>query len=116
MPPFNTGNSIILMSIDNKIKTFRKKVSPMASFQVPYTPAKNQRDKKAQWFFRDEAMHVVCRMSEKPLQLAPQGHFLRGVYETCYDAINKFVFFHPCLLKNTRKAAGQSVFRPLQDM
>jgi hypothetical protein len=40
----------------------------MASFQVPYTPAKNQRDKKAQWFFRDEAIHVVCRVFEKPLQ------------------------------------------------
>ena len=25
----------------------------MASFQGLYTPAKNQRDKKAQWFFRD---------------------------------------------------------------
>jgi len=25
-----------------------------------YTPAKNQRDKKAQWVFRDEAIHVVC--------------------------------------------------------
>jgi hypothetical protein len=23
---------------------------------------------KAQWFFRDEAIHVVCRVSEKPLQ------------------------------------------------
>ena len=40
----------------------------MASFQVPYTPAKNQRDKKARWFFRDEAIQVVCRVSEKPLQ------------------------------------------------
>jgi len=40
----------------------------MASFQVPYTPAKKQRDKKAQWFFRDEAIQVVCRVSEKLLQ------------------------------------------------
>jgi len=37
-----------------------QKLSLMASFQVQYAPAKNQRDKK-------------------PLQLAPQGHFLRGV-------------------------------------
>jgi len=56
-----------------------QKLSLMASFQVQYAPAKNQRDKKAQRFFRDEAIHVVCRVSEKPLQLAPQGHFLRGV-------------------------------------
>jgi len=27
----------------------------MASLKGSYTPAKNQRDKKAQWFFRDEA-------------------------------------------------------------
>ena len=40
----------------------------MASFQGSYTPAKNQRDKKAQKFFRDEAIHVVCRVPEKALQ------------------------------------------------
>jgi hypothetical protein len=40
----------------------------MASFQVSYTPAKNQRDKKAQWFFRDEVIQVVYRVSEKSLQ------------------------------------------------
>ncbi|MCP4368339.1 MAG: hypothetical protein GY797_09565, partial [Deltaproteobacteria bacterium] len=34
----------------------------------PYTPAKKQRDKKAQRFFRDEAIQVVCRVSEKLLQ------------------------------------------------
>ncbi len=34
-----------------------------------------------------EAIHVACRVSEKPLQLAPQGHFLRGVYGSFYDAI-----------------------------
>jgi len=26
-------------------------------------------------------------VSEKPLRLVPQGHFLRGVYGTFYDAI-----------------------------
>jgi hypothetical protein len=46
-----------LKSVANP-KTRSKKVTPMASFQVPYTPAKNQRDKKAQLFFRDEAIHV----------------------------------------------------------
>jgi len=35
-----------------------------------------------------EAIHVACRVSEKSLQLAPQGHFLRGVYGSFYDAIN----------------------------
>ncbi|MEA3435329.1 MAG: hypothetical protein U9R43_02615 [Thermodesulfobacteriota bacterium] len=40
----------------------------MAKQKVSYTPAKNQRDKKAQRFFRDEAIHVVCRFSEKSLQ------------------------------------------------
>ena len=31
---------------------------------------------KAQWFFRDEAIHVVCRVSEKPLQRS-RWDFLR---------------------------------------
>ena len=43
-------------------------------FHIP--PLKNQRDKKAQWFFRDEAIHVVCRVSEKPLQRS-RWDFLR---------------------------------------
>jgi len=46
----------------------RRKCPWGAKQKVSYTPAKKQRDKKAQWFFRDEAIHVVCRVSEKPLQ------------------------------------------------
>jgi len=42
----------------------------------PYPPAKNQRDKKAQCFFRDEAIHIVCRVSEKSLQRS-RWDFLR---------------------------------------
>ena len=38
-------------------------------------------------FLRDEAIHVVSQVSEKLLHLAPQGHFLRGVYEAFYEAI-----------------------------
>jgi len=73
----------------------------MASFQVSYTPAKNQRDKKAQWFFRDKVIQVVCRVSEKLLRLAPQGHFLRGVYEPFYDAIKGCV-----ILENEQAGRG----------
>jgi len=58
-------------------------------------PAKNQRDKKAQRFFRDEAIHAVCRVSEKLLQLAPQGHFLRGVDGTFCDAIKIYLLYFP---------------------
>jgi hypothetical protein len=30
---------------------------------------------------------MYCLVPEKPLRLAPQGHFLRGVYGTFYLAI-----------------------------
>jgi len=30
---------------------------------------------------------MYCLVPEKPPRLAPQGHFLRGVYGTFYDAI-----------------------------
>jgi hypothetical protein len=59
----------------------------MASLKGSYTPAKNQRDKKAQRFFRDEAIHVVCRVSEKSLQRS-RWDFLRR------RQILSFVFSH----------------------
>jgi len=31
---------------------------------------------------------MYCLVPEKPLRLAPQGHFLRGVYGTFYLAID----------------------------
>jgi len=40
-----------------------------------------------QQFFRNSAYYMYCLVSEKPLRLAPQGHFLRGVYGTFYLAI-----------------------------
>ena len=73
----------------------------MASFQVPYTPAKNQRDKKAQRFFRDEAIHVVCRVSEKPLQRS-RWDFLRR-HQVLF--FNKFQFINK---HKSRFCAGQA--------
>ncbi|MBW2250478.1 MAG: hypothetical protein JRF60_07560 [Deltaproteobacteria bacterium] len=35
---------------------------------------------------------MYCLVSEKPLRLAPQGHFLRGVYGTWNDAIGVTFF------------------------
>jgi len=56
----------------------RRKCPWGAKSKVPYTPAENQRNKKAQWFFRDEAIHVVYRVPEKLLKRS------RGTF---YDAI-----------------------------
>jgi len=39
---------------------------------------------------------MYCLIPEKPLRLAPQGHFLRGVYGTFYLAIS--VTFNVCKL------------------
>ncbi len=41
-----------------------------------YAPQEVPLGCKAQWFFRDEAIHVVCRVSEKALQRS-RWDFLR---------------------------------------
>ena len=66
--------------IDEFVKSItdgaRRKRPWGASCQVPYTPVKKKRDKKAQRFFRDEMIPVVCRVPEKLLQRS-RWDFLR---------------------------------------
>jgi hypothetical protein len=50
-------------------------------------PLKISGIKRRSGFSGTRLYDIVCRVPEKPLRLAPQGHFLRGVYETFYDAI-----------------------------
>ena len=68
------------IKIDELVKNItdgaRRKCPWGAKQKDSYTPAKNQRDKKAQWFFRDEAIYVLCRVSEIPLQRS-RWDFLR---------------------------------------
>jgi hypothetical protein len=71
--------------VKNPIWTVLQKVSPMVppgnalgvlsrKFHIP--PLKISGIKKEQRFFSDEAIHVVCRVSEKPLQRS-KWDFLR---------------------------------------
>jgi len=57
----------------------------MVSFQGSYTPAKNQRDKNAQRFFRDEIIHRYVE-------------FLKNTYNavdmTFYNAIKVYSHFN----------------------
>ncbi|MBW2562821.1 MAG: hypothetical protein JRE29_02085 [Deltaproteobacteria bacterium] len=65
-----SGNALGVLSSPPQIMPYGTNIGG------PYTPVKNQRDKKAQWFSRDEAIHVVCRVSEKLLQRS-RWDFLR---------------------------------------
>ena len=76
----------------------RRKCPWGAKWKPLYTPAAiKQRDKKARRFFRDEAIHVVCRVSEKLLQRS-RWNFLRrhhlNVHRLFYHGEEHFKLGH----------------------
>jgi len=53
----------------------------MAKLKDPYIPAKNQLDKKVQWFFRVDATPVAYRVLEKQLQCISRNFHEAIIYD-----------------------------------